>query len=74
MVGPSRRREAVGHVRATVDVPERRACSTLGQPRSTQRYHPRRPPDETRLVCEMLELVRKCLYPSFRTTPSESVS
>ncbi len=63
MVGPSRRRQAVEHVRTTVDVPERRACSTLHQPRSTQRYRSRRPPDETRLVRAMLDLVRK--YPRY---------
>jgi len=63
MVGPSRRREAVGHVRVALDVPERRACSTLKQPRSTQRYAPRRPQDEARLVRDILALVRK--YPRY---------
>lgn len=42
MVSPVRRREAVEVVEARLEVSQRRACSTLGQHRSTQRYRPRR--------------------------------
>ena len=38
MVGPERKREAVLHVRRELVVSERRACTTIRQPRSTQRY------------------------------------
>jgi len=38
MVGPERKREAVRHVRHELDVSERRACTTIRQPRATQRY------------------------------------
>jgi len=40
MVGPARKREAVAHVRERLATSERRACRTLGQARSTQRYKP----------------------------------
>ena len=40
-------------------VSERRACQTADQPRSTQRYEPRRRNDEPRLVTRMLALVRQ---------------
>src|SRR5688572_12809875 len=42
MVGPERKREAVEHVQDELEVSERRACRTLKQPRSTQRYAARR--------------------------------
>lgn len=59
MVSPSRRREAADHVQEVVGVSERRACKALDQPRSTQRYRPRVPRDEPRLVARMHELVRE---------------
>jgi len=37
-LSPSRRREAVRHVRPALGVSERRACRALGQPRGTHRY------------------------------------
>jgi len=40
-------------------VSERRACRVLGQARRTQRYKPRRPVDEGKLIERMLELVRR---------------
>ena len=58
MVGPSRRREAVDHAQEAVEVSERRACKTLKQPRSTQRYRPVRASDEPRLVKDIHEIVR----------------
>jgi transposase InsO family protein len=42
-----------------MEVSERRACEAVGQPRSTQRYAPRRAEDEEALVARMLELVRR---------------
>lgn len=38
MVGPARKREAVGHLQRELEMSERRACKVVGQPRSTQRY------------------------------------
>jgi len=38
MVGPERKRTAVLHVRQELAVSERRACTTIRQPRATQRY------------------------------------
>ena len=58
MVGPARRREAVAKTHATIEVSERRACQVLGQPRSTQRYHPCDPDRDRALVKRMHELVR----------------
>jgi len=40
-------------------VSQRRACRTLAQARSSQRYRPRRQRDEERLVRRILELVRQ---------------
>ncbi|WP_439549760.1 IS3 family transposase [Falsiroseomonas sp.] len=37
LLGPERRRAGVRHVQSVLGVSERRACRTLGQPRSTQR-------------------------------------
>ena len=37
MVGPSRKREAVGHLQRSLEMSERRACKVVGQPRSTGR-------------------------------------
>jgi len=38
VVGPARKREAVEHLEAALEVTERRACQVIVQPRSTQRY------------------------------------
>jgi len=58
-VSPARKRAAVEHVQTKLDVPQRRACRVTDQPRSTQRYEPKRPDDEEqRLVKRMHELVR----------------
>jgi transposase InsO family protein len=42
-----------------LDVSERRACTAVGQPRSTQRYEARQSDEEVKLVARMLELVRE---------------
>ena len=43
-------------VQEKLDVPERRACRVLGQPRSTQRREPHVAPDEPRLVRRIVAL------------------
>jgi hypothetical protein len=53
MVGPERKREAVLHVQQKLEVSERRACTTLEQPRSTQRYRGRHPEKDAALVAEL---------------------
>jgi len=40
MVSPARRRDAVRYLQGRHGVSERRACTLVGQHRSTQRYHP----------------------------------
>ena len=46
----------VDHVRDHLGVSERRACTVLGQPRSTQRHRPKERDDERRLVTRIIEL------------------
>ena len=53
MVSPVRRREAVEMVEDRLEVSQRRACSTLGQHRSTQRYRPRRRDSDAPLLAAM---------------------
>ena len=50
MVGPARKREAVVHVCQRLEASERRACRTLGQVRSSQRYKARPRADDARLT------------------------
>ena len=59
MVSPTRRREAVEHLRTQFDASERRTCRVIEQPRSTQRYRPQIKRDEPALVRQMHELVRR---------------
>jgi transposase InsO family protein len=56
MVGPERRRQAVQHAQRQVEVSERRACRTLGQPRATQRYQRRSREPDTALANELRRL------------------
>ena len=53
MVGPERKREAVMHVQNELEVSERRACKTLEQPRSTQRYRGRKIEGDAALAKEL---------------------
>jgi len=62
-VSPARRRSVVTHVQGDVGVSERRACRALDQPRSTQRYHPRKKVDEGALLQAIEELV--CQHPCY---------
>lgn len=59
MVSPGLRREAVLHVQECLEVSERRACTAVGQPRSTQRYCPQPGDLEKKLTSRMHELVRE---------------
>lgn len=63
MTSPARRREAASKAQTALAVSERRACQTIAQPRSTQRYEPRPAEDEARLVEQMHEFVRQ--HPRF---------
>jgi len=44
------------HISQELDVSERRACSVLGQARSTQRHHPEVTEEGERLVARIIEL------------------
>ena len=53
MVSPERKREAVLHVRRELEVSERRACTTIRQPRATQRYRGRKRGRDAVLAAEL---------------------
>ena len=57
-MSPSRKRAAASEVQSQFQVSERRACRTVGQPRSSQRYQSQPRGDEPRLLKRILELVR----------------
>ena len=65
-MSPERRRRTVEQVRRRLGhemISERRACKALGQPRSTQRYRPKRPDMDRRLLEAMRRLVE--VYPRY---------
>jgi putative transposase len=49
MVGPARKRTAVGHLQRELEMSQRRACKVVGQPRATQRHAPQPDAQENRL-------------------------
>lgn len=53
----------MAHVRATLELSERRVCGTLGVARSTARYRPRVPDDEGALLAELARL--KAAHPKW---------
>jgi putative transposase len=53
MVGPERKRQAVLHVQDELEVSERRACTTIRQPRATQRYRGRKRDKDAALAAEL---------------------
>nr|WP_246146457.1 IS3 family transposase [Rubripirellula lacrimiformis] len=57
LLSPARRRDAVCKLQHSFAVSERRACRTLGQPRSSQRYAAKTNEEEPRLIARILELV-----------------
>jgi len=59
LLSPARRREAARHLQGAHQVSERRACTAVGQCRSTQRYRPKEAMGEMLLVAAMHALVRK---------------
>lgn len=65
-MNPERRRRVVESVRRRLgpdQVSERRACRTLEQPRSTQRYRCNKPDADRQLIAQMRRLVES--YPRF---------
>jgi putative transposase len=58
-VSPARRRACVEHVVRELGVSERRACTVLGQHRSTQRKAPRGAEDEAALTTDIVELAKR---------------
>ena len=56
MVSPERKRQAVLHVQCELEVSERRACTTIRQPRATQRYRGRKRDKDAALVAELRRL------------------
>lgn len=65
-MSPERRRRTIEVVRNRLgpqQVSERRICRVLGQSRSTQRYHRRKPDDDRRLIDELHRWVE--WYPRF---------
>ena len=58
MVGPVAKREAVAHLRAVMDLSERRACQIVGADRKMVRYQSRRPP-ETELRGKLRDLANE---------------
>ena len=59
MVTARQRRRAAEHVCERFAVSERRACRVLEQPRSTQRYEPRRRTDEAELTKRIAKLAER---------------
>jgi len=68
MVGPARKREAVGHLQRTAEMSERRACKVVKQPRSTQRYAVKGDEEEARLREELREISRRRPRAGYRMT------
>ena len=56
MVSPARKRDAVAHLGAVLNVSQRRACQVISQPRSTQRYRPLQPDKDTALAADLKRL------------------
>ena len=55
MVTPAARQDAVAHLKESLEVSERRACTMIAVDRSVVRYRSRRP-DEAELRCRLREL------------------
>lgn len=59
MVGPERKRQAVLHVRQELEVSERRACTAIGQARTTQRYRGRKRDQDAALTAQLRRISRE---------------
>lgn len=74
-MNPERRRRVVEKVFRLLwpdQISERRACRTLDQPRSTQRYRCNMPDADRQLIAQMRRLVES--YPRFRASASAAVA
>ena len=67
MVGPARKREAVGHLQSDLEMSQRRACKVVGQPRAPQRHVPQPDAEETRLRERLNEFSRQRPRAGYRT-------
>jgi len=67
MVGPGRKKEAVAYVCRLLPYSERRACKSLGQPRSSQCYEQRRMERDTSLVRSMYRIAARETRAGYRT-------
>ena len=67
MVGPARKREAVGHLQSELELSQRRACKVVGQPRATQRHTPQPDAAEARLRERLNEFSRQRPRAGYRT-------
>jgi putative transposase len=59
MVSPERKRTAVLHLQESFEASERRACATIRQPRSTQRYRGQRRDKDAALAAELRHISRE---------------
>jgi transposase InsO family protein len=67
MVGPARKREAVGHLQCELELSQRRACKVVGQPRATQRRAPQPDAEEERLRQRLNAFSRQRPRAGYRT-------
>jgi transposase InsO family protein len=67
MVGPARKREAVGHLQRGLEMSQRRACKVVGQARATQRHAPQPDAEEKRLRERLNEFSRQRPRAGYRT-------
>jgi len=67
MVGPARKRTAVGHLQRELELSQRRACQVVGQPRATQRHVPQPDAEEDRLRERLNEFSRQRPRAGYRT-------
>ena len=67
MVGPARKRTAVGHLQRALELSQRRACKVVGQPRATQRHAPKPDAAEDLLRARLNEFSRQRPRAGYRT-------
>ena len=67
MVGPARKREAVGHLQRGLELSQRRACKVVGQPRAPQRHTPQPDAEEEHLRARLNEFSRQRPRAGYRT-------
>jgi hypothetical protein len=73
MVGPARKREVVAHVCQRLEASERRACRTLGQARSSQRYRAKPKEDDARLTAAIRRIAVREPRAGYRGVPRHLV-